>query len=418
MPELRAERLVGGGLALAHHDDATWLVQGALPGELVDAVAVRRRAGVVEAQVHQVLADAHPARSNDPCCHAPDCGGCDWPHVEPAPGAALKAAVAAGAARGHAELAKALAAAPVTPSPPAYRLRARLHWHPETGCLGFYQRRSWQVVAIDGCRIISPRLQEALPGLAEALHRHCPVAVDLEWLEDLEGDHAVVALRPSRNGPRRLEAGWLPPAAALDRLLDGCHLLAGTGRRPAGWGASTVTMAVPQPLTVPVGAFFQVNRFLVPGLFERVARLTTAPGPVWDLHAGVGLLGAAACHQRQRQLTMVESYRPAARAAAANLPHARVAGRTAEAYLARHHRLPEEAVVLLDPPRSGLSASLRRTIAGWRPQCLLMLSCDPATWSRDTAFLVQRGFRLRQLELLDLFPSTHHVEVLAVLEPE
>ncbi len=424
--KIRAQRLVGGGAALAHHQGETWLLRGALPGETVQAEEQRRRAGVVEARVTGVLDEPHPARLADPCPHAASCGGCDWPHVQPAAGAALKTAVAAGAARTHPEPAARLAAAPVTPSPPAYRLRARLHWDPGTGRLGFYAHRSWQVVAISGCRIISSRLAEAVPVLAAALQRHCPAAVDLEWLEDLDGACAVAGLRRSRSGPRRIDPAWLPPPGELHGVLDGCHLLAESGRLLQGWGAGGVVMALPLPLQVPIGAFFQVNRHLVPGLFQRVSELSSGqpltpapdPRPVWDLHAGVGFLAAAACHALPRPVTVVETFRPAARAAAANLPAARAAGRSAEAYLAQHRRLPQQALVLTDPPRAGLSPALRRAIAGWRPQRLLMLACDPATWARDTAFLTAHGYRLDHVELLDLFPSTHHVEVLAVLEAE
>jgi tRNA/tmRNA/rRNA uracil-C5-methylase (TrmA/RlmC/RlmD family) len=113
----------------------------------------------------------------------------------------------------------------------------------------------------------------------------------------------------------------------------------------------------------------------------------------------------------------VEPFRPAARAAEHNLPDARVVkGRTAEAFLGRQGRLPDSALVLTDPPRSGMSKQLRRQLAGWHPQRLLMMACDPATWARDAAWLQQRGYAIRHLELVDLFPSTHHVEVLAVLE--
>jgi 23S rRNA (uracil1939-C5)-methyltransferase len=45
-----------------------------------------------------------------------------------------------------------------------------------------------------------------------------------------------------------------------------------------------------------------------------------------------------------------------------------------------------------------------------------MLACDPATWARDTGFLIERGYRLAHVEVVDLFPSTHHIEVIAVLE--
>lgn len=417
MPRLLAERLVGGGRCLAHHDGATWMVEGALPGETVKVSELRRRAGIVEARTDQVVADAHPARSADPCPHAPGCGGCDWPHVESAAGARLKADVAGEAARSFPELAARLATAPVTCSPLAYRLRARLHWDPKTGYLGFYQARSWQVSSIPECRIISPRLSRALPSLAQALAESCPAAVDLEWLENLAGD-AITALRPSRQGPADFDRAWLPADDRLAGVSQGCHSLTRSGQAEPGWGQESVVMELPVPLKVPIGSFFQGNRHLVPWLFDRVVQLSGAePIATWDLHAGVGFLAAAAAHACTRDLTLVETFGPAARAAADNLPRARVkVGRSAESYLRRQRRLPQAALVLTDPPRAGMSSSLRRSLAGWHPQRLIMLACDPATWARDAAFLISRDYSLSHLELIDLFPSTHHVEVLAVLD--
>ena len=78
--------------------------------------------------------------------------------------------------------------------------------------------------------------------------------------------------------------------------------------------------------------------------------------------------------------------------------------------------LPEDALVITDPPRTGLTRSLRRDLASWRPHRILMLGCDPATWARDAGFLLENGYRVRSVEFFDLFPSTHHVEILAVLE--
>jgi len=420
--DLEAGRLVGGGSSLAHHAGETWLVAGALPGETVRAVPVLRRAGVVLARATSLVSAPHPARAAEPCPHAEECGGCDWPHVEALRGAALKATVAAGAARCAPRLAELLAAAPVHPSRPAYRLRARLHWDPAGGRLGFFAPRSHRVSRVDHCRIISPRLARTLHDLEGALAGSCPEPVDLEWLESLDGLQAVAALRPQPSGPPRLEPAWLPPRQALP-TLDGLHRLTRSGHLQAGWGPDAVTMALPVPLEVPVGSFFQVNRHLAPTLFERFGNLAGRDVlPTWDLHAGVGFLAAAVSNARGpgrdvTPLVLVEPYRAAARAARRNLPGATVAvGRTAEAHVARHRRLPREALVLTDPPRSGLEPPLRAALARWRPRRLLMLSCDPATWARDTAFLLEHGFALAHLELFDLFPSTHHVEVLALLE--
>ncbi len=413
---VRIEGLGGRGRGVTHFEDGVCFVSGALPGELVEIGQPMVRHGTLEAVGSRVAADPHPAREHEPCPHAGRCGGCDWPHVLPGPGAELKREVAAAAARTHPALAERLLAAPVTPSPLRYRLRARLHWDPAHGVLGFYRRGSWSVTGIRGCRLLSPRLGESLGQLESVLGAVIPAPVDVEWLEDLEGREAIAAVRPARGGPRELSPEWLPPLEPSGPV-DGWWLLARSGRVVAGHGASHVTMALPVPLAVPPGAFFQVNRHLVPVIFQRVAALAgTGSEPVWDLHGGVGLLGAAATAAGQHPLTLVEPFRPAGRAAAANLPHARVvAGRTAEAYLARHRRLSPDAIVLTDPPRSGMTPKLRHQLAGWHPSRIVSMACDAATWARDTAFLLGHGYELTHVELLDLFPSTAHVEVLSVL---
>ncbi len=416
---LHCTGLAGGGWGVAHAEETTWMVLGALPGETVRAMELFRRGGVVHGRTTEVLEGAHPARLAAPCPHAPRCGGCDWPHVAPAAGAPLKAQVAAGAARGDRKLREILAAAPVTSSPPAYRLRARLHWDPAGKLLGFYAPQSWSIEPVSRCTVLSGTLLEVLPALESALVRSCPAPVDLEWLEDLDGSHAVVGLRPARNGPRRLGRTLLPPEDAWPPPVVGAWILTGAGRIEGGLGQRSVTMELPTPLSVPIGAFFQGNRHLVPRLFQLVGELAGDDlRTVWDLHAGVGFLAAAAARTNPTaRLALVEPFRPAARAAASNLPGAKVfIGITAEAYLDRHRRLPTDALVIADPPRSGLSRRLRRQLISWGPRRILMLSCDPGTWARDAAALLEAGYQLRHVELVDLFPSTHHVETVSVLE--
>ncbi|NOZ78423.1 MAG: class I SAM-dependent RNA methyltransferase [Acidobacteria bacterium] len=416
---LRIEKLVGGGAGLAHGPDGAWFIRGALPGELVQAVVTKRAGRVTHAMTLGVVEDPSPLRDPAPCPHAGTCGGCDWPHVRADREANLKADVAAEAAgKKRGRLAEALRAAPVTPSPRAYRLRARLHWDPGRRCLGFYRARSREAVSIEGCRILSPTMLAALEPLGEALAGACPQPADVEWLENLDGSAAIAALRPSKGGDGHLRRSWVPARTDAPSPLVGFHLLSRSGRLRPVWGTAHVMMQLPKPLVVPVGSFFQGNRHLVPWLFRRVTELVgPTPVPVWDLHAGVGFLAAAALEAAPRPLTLVESYGPASVGAASNFPGVDVfGGWTAEEYLQRHTGLPREALVITDPPRSGLSPMLSRRLAEWRPDRILMLGCDPATWARDAGFLLDHGYTLTHLELVDLFPTTHHVEVLAMLE--
>lgn len=394
------------------------MVAGALPGELVEVQAEGERARIIEARTRAVIEHQHQARELDPCPHAPTCGGCDWPHVLPEPGAALKAEAAAGAARGSKDLASMLAAAPVRVSPPAYRLRARLHWCNRAKILGFYRRKTHAPSRISDCRLVSPALSQALPALEAALAQTCPARIDIDWLEELDGSCRIIGLRPAEGGPAGIKVSWLPGTELLSGAVDGAHTIDPRGEPLHGWGPSAVVMKLPISLRVPVGAFFQGNRHLVPWLFERVASLCgQRPVPTWDLHAGVGFLAAAAAHASARELMLAETFVPAARAAQQNLPAASIeVGSSAENMLARHRPRSAEALVLADPPRAGLSRALRRQLIAWAPRRILMLSCNPATWVRDATALVDNGYSLGHLELADLFPSTSHVEVISVLE--
>lgn len=416
--ELRAEKLIGGGRALAHHEGATWMVAGALPGELVVALPTRRRAGIVEAETVTVKETPHPARDRDPCPHSDRCGGCDWPHIELAASAKFKRLSAADAARGAPDLAATLARAPVATSPLNYRLRARLHWDPDTARLGFFETRSSTVTPIPACRILSPQLMAAIPSIIQALTKRCPQRVDVEWLQGSDEGNAVAGLRSSKCGPQRIDPSWIPRRDEVEHGVSGFHLLNRHGEVRGGWGATAVHFDLPIPLSVPIGAFFQGNRHLISSLFKRVSELSGDGGePIYDLHAGVGFLAAAALSNGAREAFLVEPHRVAARAAAFNLPNTTVAvGRTAEDFVGSVSGLSREALVITDPPRAGLTKKLRRELVSWQPRRVLMLGCDPATWTRDASFLIENGYRAGAVELFDLFPSTHHVEILALLE--
>lgn len=401
---LEVEALAGGGRGVARSAGRVVLVAGALPGELVDVEVERQRAGVVEARTAAVVR-VSPWREPKPCPVAERCGGCDLAHVGRDAAAEVLRAVVIGALR-HAPpaLAHAAAQAPVALSPMAWRLRARLHWEPATGRLGFLGPRSHEVVAIDACRVISPGLLGALPGLFGALAAARAPAGQVVWLETLDGGRAV--------------AGWLgpgrPPSAA-PAPLAGWHRLDRTGATRGGWGEEAISIDLPWPLWVPVGAFFQGNRHLVPRLFGRVAALTERSRcrRVVDLYGGVGLLAAAARHGSCGNVVVVEAQAVAAAAARRNLPDATVVGASAERFLAD----PGSAAgtcAIVDPPRQGLSAAARQALVAWSPELVLLLSCDAARFGRDAGALLAAGYALETLEIWDLFAGSHHAELLAL----
>jgi 23S rRNA (uracil1939-C5)-methyltransferase len=156
--------------------------------------------------------------------------------------------------------------------------------------------------------------------------------------------------------------------------------------------------------------FFQAHRGLLPRL------IATAVGEwkgetAYDLFCGVGLFTLPLA-RRYARVVGVEGDRVAARYARNNARRHRlggveVAATAVEGWVAD---LPAGADrVLVDPPRTGLPAAVRRALLDRRPARLTYVSCDPATLARDLAIL-RRAYAIESVTFLDLFPQTGHLE--------
>jgi 23S rRNA (uracil1939-C5)-methyltransferase len=137
---------------------------------------------------------------------------------------------------------------------------------------------------------------------------------------------------------------------------------------------------------------------------------------VVDLYAGVGLFSVALA-ARGAEVMAVEGDPGAAEDLATNAApwgsRLRVVRAEVEEAVIRPPAL-RPGTVVLDPPRTGLSAGALQGMAAWRVPALVYVSCDPPTLARDAARLAASGYRLASLEAFDLFPNTPHVEALAV----
>ena len=177
------------------------------------------------------------------------------------------------------------------------------------------------------------------------------------------------------------------------------------------------TSPLPEPAvwTRRAPAFFQGNRYLVGSLVRRV--LEVSPGDrVVDLYAGVGLFSVAIA-ARGARVSAVEAEPFAAADLAMNAAawsgRLQVAHETVEDAVARRPSSPPD-VVVLDPPRTGVSAEALAGLTAWRVPRLVYVSCDPPTLARDAARLITGGYQLASLDGFDMFPNTPHVEAVAV----
>jgi len=165
-------------------------------------------------------------------------------------------------------------------------------------------------------------------------------------------------------------------------------------------------------------AFFQGNRFLLQDLVAHVIERVPPGSSVLDLYAGGGLFAVAAARARQARVTAVEGDRAAAEDLVANA--AAVEGivsarhQSVEAFVASASADAE--VIIVDPPRTGLSREALSGIVRLSPRRLLYVSCDIATLARDTRHLLDDAYRIASMQAFDLFPVTPHMETIVVFE--
>jgi 23S rRNA (uracil1939-C5)-methyltransferase len=163
-------------------------------------------------------------------------------------------------------------------------------------------------------------------------------------------------------------------------------------------------------------AFFQVNRHLL-GTMLRLAtnhalRVQNRQTAV-DLYGGVGFFTVPIARHFER-VTMIEGSPVSARYARMNVPrNVKVIAAPVEEKM---RTFPEVDFTFLDPPRAGTRRNVIDTIGARTKEIIAYLSCDPVTFARDASRLIASGWRLASLDLLDLFPNTHHVETLSSFE--
>ncbi len=416
---LTIEKVVHGGRGLARLDGSPVFVGNVLEREQVAARITALRKGYVEAAAERVLTPSE-ARIDAPCPAYPACGGCQIQHAAYPAQLDIKRAVVQETFRRVGAL--DVEVPPVIPSPEpfGYRLRAQIKVGREAGSpvLGFFAARSHTVIAAPTCLVLHPRLQSALAALRDLAARADTVLAGVREVElqtTSTANQVVIVLHVASLRSSALRA----LAAVLRTVVPLRGLVAYGGRRRWVEGADWLEERIDGlPCRVSDRTFLQVNRGANAALIATVVAWTGLTGRerVVDLYAGFGnfSLPLAAASR----VTAVESSPSAVADARWNARTTgrpvRVVGRAVEAWTPpAEDRRPD--LVVLDPPRAGLSrTALARVLALDAPR-LLYVSCEPATSARDARRFVEAGYRVTRLQSFDFFPQTAHIETLVEL---
>jgi 23S rRNA (uracil1939-C5)-methyltransferase len=406
------EKPAAGGRMIARVDGHVVLVAGAIPGEKVSARIERVAKGV--AYAHTVSVDVASADRRTPIAD-PLCGGLAYAHITYRRQLDIKAAVVCD---GLARIGRIVWPTPISvaASPErGYRMRARLHVR--DGRIGFFREGSHALCDARATGQLTEVTADALERLSSELRAQAADTVrGIELSETLDASARVVYLETSGHVGGHV-------LAALGRIEGMSGVVAG-GRQVGDAHVTDVLDlgASRFSLRRHVQAFFQGNRYLLGALAAHVVGASASDGidgDVLDLYAGVGVfaLGVATTGARviavEGDRVAADDLRFNARAAGGSIEAVHGA---VEAFLERRIPSRPPGVVIVDPPRSGVSADALDSIVRMRAKRVVYVSCDVATLARDARRLGAAGYVAARVDAFDLFPNTPHVETVMVFE--
>ena len=418
---VQIEKPVYGGACLARVEGKAVFVPLTLPGEQARVRIVEEKCGYAQAEVEEIVAPS-PQRIASQCRHFGTCGGCSYQHTDYTTQLAMKQAIL------RETLERAGVKAPeeidaLTGEPWAYRNRIRLAVD-AAGRLGYRGPRSHAVVPIAECPIAAPVLVRAALAWSEALRASAPTLRPTEIALFCNADESAVpasifVARPTTVPLETIGKAWkerVPVLAGVELVMEG------RDRQPAKalarWGADSLSYrAAGFDYRVDHGAFFQVNRWLVDALVERVTAGRKGKA-AWDLFAGVGLFARKLAANFERVLA-VESAPAALPCIKANLHGTAGEAVRADTLQFLRQRTKSKAggpdLVVVDPPRTGLGKEVVQLLADVAAPAMVYVSCDPATLARDLRGLTSSGYAIESVTLVDLFPQTFHLETVVAL---
>jgi 23S rRNA (uracil1939-C5)-methyltransferase len=441
---LQVEDLAYGGAGVARRNRYVVFVEGGFPGDLVRAEIHKAKRDYANARVLEVL-EPSSDRVPERCDHeGRSCPGAPWQGLRYERQLEHKQAQVATALSRLGDL-RDYRLEPIVAAANVWRYRNKMEYSFGTGrdgplMLGFHARGRWeQIEDARDCLLASERNNAVRNFVREWCSDQKLSAFDRRAGSGLLRN--LVLREGRRTGA--LQARLVTAAEGFDAGAFGSVLRARFDETAVLWtrtsaaaevsyGGSTSVIFGPEQLEEQVSglrfrispeAFFQTNTEMAERLYELAGEYAGLSGRerVFDVYCGIGTLSLVLAI-RSAEVWGVDIAEAAIADAIENARLNEVdnthffAGdaRTAIRPLAERAGRPD--VVVVDPPRAGLSAKVVRRLLETRPRRIVYVSCNPTTLAPNVRQLVDAGFRLVKVRPVDMFPHTPHIECVALLE--
>jgi 23S rRNA (uracil1939-C5)-methyltransferase len=435
---LEIHGLGSGGEGVGYFNGYVVFVDGALPGETVEAkmTQCQKRHGWAELIS---ITKRSPDRVDPPCKLFGQCGGCQLMHLSYPKQLEIKRQRVIDALRRIGKL-ENVPVEPCVPSPSSlgYRNKIQLPVRPGTEgmSIGLYARSSHELIEVDHCHIHCPLGEEIYREVRAVLKRseiepHDPSQNTGELRHVLiksaihTGQVLVILVtdKPVSPALKQVASAIMALNPAIKGVIHNLHrgkenVILGQDYTTLEGASSIQEKLLGLTFKVSPASFFQVNSPQAEQLYTKALELAALTGEetVLDAYCGVGTLSLLFA-QKAKKVIGVECVPEAIEDAKENALVNQITNTEFVCDNAEHfiQKLKGIDLVLLNPPRKGCEPSFLEGVGRLRPKTVVYISCDPATLARDLAHIVSLGFRLESITPYDMFPQTAHVETVARL---
>jgi len=420
--KLKIEKVVYGGKGLGRWNGRAVFVPFTAPGDLVLVEEVSRKSGYSEAKVLKVL-ERGESRVRPKCPHFGKCGGCDWQHISYSKQVEFKKEAVVENLQKIGKVKKPKVDE-VVPSPSPWNYRNRVQVKVRNGKVGFFAKNSHSVVEVERCPLLKEDLEGVFPKLRQLLKKLPTEPLEFHLYSSSKDEVLMKIVFPNKFKRVELELEELRELLNLNLVGFGIYRPDSTGypQRVKFFGRDfTYELVGKFKFRVSADSFFQVNRFQVGNLIDRVSRGAMEHQYMLaaDLYCGVGTFTIPVGRYVHRAFGIESNFSAVADA----LYNKDINGlrnvnfycrETEEGLKIVKENNPD--LVVFDPPRSGLNEKIIRTVSNLsRLKRIIYVSCNPATLARDVSTFYRHGVHLEKVKVIDMFPQTYHVETVAFL---
>jgi len=449
--ELKIDTLTYGGRGIGKYNNLVTFVPLTVPGDVVSARVVTKKPNYLEADLVEVK-EASSLRSSPRCPLFGTCGGCSWQNIPYDTQIAFKEEIARSSLE-HIARQKSFTLHPIIPSPIQWRYRNKVDYtfgrdNEGNTVLGFHKPGSfYEILDVRECHL-QPEVFDALveemrmyarekrlvpydPQTHEGHLRHVILRCAGETEPGSPASILAILLTGEEDLPDREEL--------LKRLRSRCPSLKGFihGLNPGKadiakmdrilfqWGEDYLTENICDlKIRISAFSFFQTNTKSAERLYGKTRDFLCLTGKesLLDAYCGIGCIGLV-CARGAKCVYGIEIVKEAVwdarlNAASNNLTNCLfLNGEFRKRIPILLHRFPHGFQrIAVDPPRGGLDKKSLRELVDLKAPVLVYVSCNPVTFARDAEVICRDGYSLTDVQPVDMFPQTFHIELVARFE--